>query len=100
MPVDPSTIVGNMYYLCDSPIVEDFEGASRMNGKELKRHLRGIGRDYRFGEMVGVSEVSRIGIYRHRTGNLSCGIQKSASVSVPLATHILGPSRSQTTRTI
>ena len=56
----------NMCYLCDSPVLEDFEGTSWSSEKEWKAHLKGIGKDYRFGKMVGLSGQSRIGIYRDR----------------------------------
>ena len=44
-----------MYYLCDSSVLEDFEGTSWRSEKEWKAHLKGIGKDYRFGKMVGLS---------------------------------------------
>lgn len=37
-------------------------------------HLKGIGKDDRFGEMVGVSGQSRTGVYRHRDMNISPSI--------------------------
>ncbi|KUJ24517.1 uncharacterized protein LY89DRAFT_571748 [Mollisia scopiformis] len=102
MPLDPNTIAGSMYYLCDSPILGDFEGTSRLSQKELKARLKGIGKDYRFGEMVGVSGQSRIGIYRHRATDISRGkpVQRAASVSTAPETQLSAPSRSRTTRTI
>jgi hypothetical protein len=38
MPIDPSTVAGNMYYICDSDILEDFEGLFILSekGRALK----------------------------------------------------------------
>jgi len=69
LPLDPGTIVGRMYYVCDSWMTRDF-GA--MGGDGLDRgqetggnmrntaHLRG--QRYVFGKMTGVSGTERIGI--------------------------------------
>ena len=68
LPVDPDTIAGRLHYVCDSSILEDFEGTSKMSGKEWKEHLREMGRtrSYRFGNMVGVSLQPRVGVYREK----------------------------------
>ena len=62
LPVDPSTIAGNMYYVCDSMVLKDFEGLSELKERELTAFIRRSGRKYRFGEMIGVSGEVRVGI--------------------------------------
>ena len=51
MPVDPSTVAGNMYYLCDSPILGDFKGRSLMDKKERNIQIKRIRTKFRFGEV-------------------------------------------------
>ncbi|KAE9363879.1 hypothetical protein N431DRAFT_355973 [Stipitochalara longipes BDJ] len=55
MPVDPSTIAGNMYYLCDSPILGDFKGRSVMEKKERDAQMERIQTRYGFGKIAGLS---------------------------------------------
>ncbi|PMD41784.1 hypothetical protein L207DRAFT_624197 [Hyaloscypha variabilis F] len=55
MPVDPSTLAGNMYY-----------GMSTMGEKERNAQIKEAGNKYQFGQMVGVSGRSRIGISYER----------------------------------
>jgi hypothetical protein len=64
MPVDASTIAGNMYYLYDSSILKDFQGTSRLSEREWKAHLRGIKNKYKFKETARRSGQPKIGIYR------------------------------------
>jgi len=66
MPVDPSTLAGNMYYVCDSLILQDFKGMSTMGEKERNTQIKEVGNKYQFGQMVGVSGRSRIGINYER----------------------------------
>lgn len=40
MPVDPSTIAGAMYYVCDSPILDKLEGLSTLNRKERDHKVK------------------------------------------------------------
>jgi hypothetical protein len=63
LPADPSTIAGNMYYVCDSAVLKDFEGLSEMKEKEVVTCIQRSGRNYRFGEMIGLSGELRVGIH-------------------------------------
>jgi hypothetical protein len=73
LPIDPRTLAGRIYYLCDSPaVVEDFRGLSllRLSGGSGGRRGNGWkdkvdGRKrYRFGKMIGASGEVRIGLER------------------------------------
>ncbi|KAK3383353.1 hypothetical protein B0T24DRAFT_565994 [Lasiosphaeria ovina] len=67
LPVEPNSIAGCLYYVCDSRMVVqagDFEGLSTMGGTRRDRLMRQMNRDYLFGDMVGVSGAARIGIDR------------------------------------
>ncbi|KAM7217674.1 hypothetical protein V8F06_006929 [Rhypophila decipiens] len=55
MPIKVDTIVGNMYYLCHSAMVRDFEGLLELSTLERDRLVCGMGRRYFFGEMVPAS---------------------------------------------
>ncbi|KAM7195610.1 hypothetical protein V8F33_006614 [Rhypophila sp. PSN 637] len=52
MPIKVDTIVGNMYYLCHSRMVRDFEGLLEVSTLERDRLVCGMGRRYFFGEMA------------------------------------------------
>ncbi|KAK0646961.1 hypothetical protein B0T16DRAFT_171216 [Cercophora newfieldiana] len=62
MPVDPGTLAGQMYYVCDSWILMDLQGFANMDAAAQARYLSKIGALYRFGAMVGVSGRKRIGV--------------------------------------
>ncbi|KXJ96321.1 hypothetical protein Micbo1qcDRAFT_154845 [Microdochium bolleyi] len=63
MPMDPSTIAGTMYYVCDSWMLSGFEGGvSRLPKKERDARVRNMGLRYGFGRGVGVSGKSRISV--------------------------------------
>ena len=54
MPVDPRSVAGMMWYVCESGrMLDDFEGLSVMEGKERDRRVREMGRRYYYGELVG-----------------------------------------------
>ncbi len=66
LPVDPSTIAGSLYYICDSELFADL---SRFGALESDRQRDPGGtRRITLGEMVGVSGVRRIGVdyVKHR----------------------------------
>lgn len=63
MPVDVTTLAGRIYYLCDSRVVEDFEGMSVLDGGHGRTRMD-TGRSYKFGKMVGESGEVRIGVER------------------------------------
>lgn len=63
MPLDPSTVAGTMYYVCDSWMLGGFEGGvSRLSRKERDARVRNMGLRYGFGRGVGVSGKSRISV--------------------------------------
>lgn len=63
LPIDPRTLAGRIYYLCDSAAVEDFEGLALVSGREWKERVDGRNK-YRFGKMIGVSGEVRVGLER------------------------------------
>lgn len=64
MPIDPGSVAGKMYYLCDSDVLHDFQGLS---GRDEKDCLARLDPDwkYTFGKMTGVSGEQRIGVQAH-----------------------------------
>ncbi|KAM7189896.1 hypothetical protein V8F33_009805 [Rhypophila sp. PSN 637] len=60
MPVDPGTIAGKMYYVCDSQVTNDIGEMDGREGRLEDRMLPGL--KYRFGKIVGVSGRERTGI--------------------------------------
>ncbi|KAI8634512.1 hypothetical protein F5Y19DRAFT_213645 [Xylariaceae sp. FL1651] len=62
MPVDPSTIAGAMYYVCDSPVLDRFEGLSKLKKKERDRKVTELALLYEFGEIEGTSGSRRVGV--------------------------------------
>ncbi|KAK4188295.1 hypothetical protein QBC35DRAFT_382965 [Podospora australis] len=62
MPVDPSTIAGSMYYVCDSWMLWSVEGLSMLSKKERDRKVIGMGLRFRFGNIVGLSGRKRVGV--------------------------------------
>ncbi|KAK4442846.1 hypothetical protein QBC34DRAFT_337928 [Podospora aff. communis PSN243] len=59
-PVDPEGLVGQMYYLCDSEVVDNLRSAGWDSKEDI---LKRFGhRKYRFGEMVGSSGRVRMGV--------------------------------------
>jgi len=64
MPVDPSTIAGAMYYVCDSKMLSSFEGLSVLPKGQRDLKVCEMGARFRFGSMTGVSGARRIGVDR------------------------------------
>jgi hypothetical protein len=62
MPVQPNTVAGSIYYVCDSFMLLDLEGASTRTAKERKEMVSGMRARYRFGEILGMSGETRIGV--------------------------------------
>ena len=70
MPVDPASLAGRMYYLCDSVVADEFQGMAKMGRGECEGRIDGEKR-YRFGKMIGISGEVRIGVdtaYAHERG--------------------------------
>ncbi|KAK3395046.1 hypothetical protein B0H63DRAFT_385723, partial [Podospora didyma] len=63
MPVEPTSIAGCMYYVCDSAMLGDLEGLAVMGERERDRLVCEMGRRYVFGGMVGtMSGVGSVGV--------------------------------------
>ncbi|KAI0513066.1 hypothetical protein F5B22DRAFT_285910 [Xylaria bambusicola] len=62
MPVDPSTIAGAMYYVCDDSVVDKFEGLSTLNKKERDRAVTGMALLYDFSERMSIEGGNRVGL--------------------------------------
>ncbi|KAK4173623.1 hypothetical protein QBC36DRAFT_359459 [Triangularia setosa] len=62
MPVDPGTIAGAMYYVCDSWMLWSLEGLSQVPKEERDRKVRDMGMQYAFGNVVGQSGKKRVGV--------------------------------------
>ncbi|XXH05645.1 hypothetical protein Hte_012080 [Hypoxylon texense] len=63
MPADPTTILGMMYYVCDSPPTGSFEGLSTLEEKERDRRARMMQSTYALDEIRGLSGIRRIAVY-------------------------------------
>lgn len=62
LDVEPSTIAGCIYHVCDSSFAANLEGLSTAGQKERDRRVREVGRRYCLARRVGVSDESRLGI--------------------------------------
>ncbi|KAK0642030.1 hypothetical protein B0T16DRAFT_420926 [Cercophora newfieldiana] len=69
MQIDPAkSLAGRVYYLCDSEVVQDFEGLSLVTGEKEKKQMMAVDEEkerkfYGFGKMKGVSGmVGRTGV--------------------------------------
>jgi len=62
LPVEPSTVAGCLYYVCDSDILQDFEGMSSMGPKERRERARALGWKYQLSERVDASGEAKMGI--------------------------------------
>jgi len=62
MPVEPNTLAGCLYYVCDSEMLKDLDGVSAMNERDKEKFLRLRGQKYSFGKMVGASGATCIGV--------------------------------------
>lgn len=67
LPVDPSTIAGAMFYICESQIVDTFDGLPHIEEKDRDRDVRSMGLTYAYWQTVDESGVRlrrpRIDIY-------------------------------------
>jgi hypothetical protein len=62
MPVDPRTIAGAMFYVCDSWMLDSLEGLSSLSKDERDKALKHMGLRYEFGQLTGTSGRDRVGI--------------------------------------
>jgi hypothetical protein len=61
MPIDPASLAGRIYYLCDSQVADEFTGMSKLNRKDCEDRIPEEKR-YRFGKMIGISGELRVGV--------------------------------------
>ncbi|KAI1294489.1 hypothetical protein F5Y03DRAFT_314772 [Xylaria venustula] len=62
MPVEPSTIAGALYYVCDTSVVDRFEGLSTLDKKERDRAVTNMALLYEFNERMTAAGGSSIGL--------------------------------------
>ena len=62
IPVEPTSIAGCMYLICDSAMTRDFEGLSTVAKKERDHLVRQMNKGYTFGRIAGVSGSRRVGV--------------------------------------
>ncbi|KAB5535300.1 hypothetical protein GE09DRAFT_1227284 [Coniochaeta sp. 2T2.1] len=67
MPVDPTTVAGSMYYVCDSWMLYSFEGLSTLKKKDRDWKISDMGLKYEYGDIQGVSGLRRYGVDGART---------------------------------
>ncbi|KAM7214106.1 hypothetical protein V8F06_010545 [Rhypophila decipiens] len=80
MPIrPPNTIASYMYYICDSAMVDDFgEGLEKARQKERDKLVVEMGKEYVFGEMVGVvSSEKRVGVDYANQGEIESQRQRA-----------------------
>ncbi|PSR79392.1 hypothetical protein BD289DRAFT_348021, partial [Coniella lustricola] len=61
MPVDPRTIAGALFYVCDSWMLESLEGMSTLSKDARNRSVRFMGHKYDYGMIHGMSGKGRVG---------------------------------------
>lgn len=57
MPVDPRSIAGALWYVCQSRMLDDFAGLSEMSSREREKRVEEMGKRYYFGELVGKERI-------------------------------------------
>ncbi|CAJ2513062.1 Uu.00g011810.m01.CDS01 [Anthostomella pinea] len=62
LPVDPRTVAGAAYYVCDSWLLQGVDKLSMAKKSERDARMNYAGLRYRYGEMTGVSGVRRVGV--------------------------------------
>ena len=62
MPVDPRTIAGALFYVCDSWMLDGLEGLAAVDKSNRDKALRGMGFQYTFGQISGIRGKERVGI--------------------------------------
>ena len=61
MPVDPTTVAGAMYYVCDSRMVWSFSELSMAGKAERNGRINRMGAMYEYGPIWGLSGQRRLG---------------------------------------
>lgn len=62
MPMDPRTVAGAMFYVCDSRMLKAFEGLAAVSTKERDLDVRYLRSLYCYGCNVGLSGRERMGV--------------------------------------
>jgi len=55
----PETLAGVLALLCGSHVLSDFQGMGRLGKEERDRTVRGWGKRYALGSLVGIDGVER-----------------------------------------
>ena len=72
LPVDPETLGGGLFYLCDSQMTEELADESGTTESEVSRlGLLGRKKYYRLGQLTGVSGRRRVGVDFAEDGDLT-----------------------------
>ncbi|KAI1174676.1 hypothetical protein F4777DRAFT_553047 [Nemania sp. FL0916] len=62
MPVDPNTIAGAMYYVCNTSVLDRFEGLSLLDKEQRDRTVTDMALLYDFGGLISDPGERRIGL--------------------------------------
>lgn len=62
MPVDPRTIAGAMYYLCDSCMLDSFDGLAGVESRDRDWMVKSMAAGYMFGTIAGSGGKERVGV--------------------------------------
>jgi hypothetical protein len=62
MPVDPRTIAGAMFYVCDSWMLGSLDGLASLERRDRDWMVKSMGLRYLYGNLTGMSEKERVGI--------------------------------------
>lgn len=60
LPVNPSTIAGAMFYVCDSQMLDMFDDLARKDKRARDLDVRAMGGRYAYGQTVGTNEKNRV----------------------------------------
>jgi hypothetical protein len=66
MPVDPRSVAGMMWYVCESRrLLDDCAGLAEVGGRERERRVREMGRRYFYGDVAKGNGGGRLGVDVH-----------------------------------
>jgi hypothetical protein len=73
MPVDPASLAGRVYYLCDSDVAAEISSSwpPLPTGSEMRRAEINVSSTtrYKFGKMVGISGRKTVGVFAVSSSN-------------------------------
>jgi hypothetical protein len=65
MPVDPRTVAGALWYVCESRMLDDFDGMALLNARDRERRVKQLGKRYYYGGLLtapGGASSGRMGV--------------------------------------